>query len=73
MPRGPYQRQPKPETLARARGRPLFDRHDPVARQRKEDGWSVQSHLDKPYPELAEVDNEDNRAAARRRRCWKTM
>lgn len=30
------------------------------------DGWKMQPHLDKPYAELAEIDKEDNRAAARR-------
>jgi RyR domain-containing protein len=32
----------------------------------KEESWSMQPHLDKPYAELAEIDKEDNRAAARR-------
>ena len=32
----------------------------------REEGWSMQPHLDKPYAELAEIDKEDNRAAARR-------
>jgi hypothetical protein len=30
------------------------------------EGWKMQPHLDKPYEELAPVDQEDNRAAARR-------
>ena len=32
----------------------------------RKEGWSMQSHLDKPYRQLAEIDKEDNRAAARR-------
>ena len=32
----------------------------------REEGWSMQPHLDKPYSKLAEADKEDNRAAARR-------
>jgi hypothetical protein len=32
----------------------------------KTEGWSMQPHLDKPYDNLAEIDKEDNRAAARR-------
>jgi hypothetical protein len=32
----------------------------------KEQGWSMQPHLDKPYDELAEIDKKDNRVAARR-------
>lgn len=32
----------------------------------KKEGWTMQPHLDRPYGELAEIDKEDNRAAARR-------
>jgi RyR domain len=32
----------------------------------REEGWSMQPHLDQPYSKLAEADKEDNRAAARR-------
>jgi hypothetical protein len=32
----------------------------------REEGWSMQPHLDRPYSRLAEPDKEDNRAAARR-------
>jgi RyR domain len=32
----------------------------------REEGWSMQPQFDKPYPELAEIDKEDNRSAARR-------
>jgi hypothetical protein len=32
----------------------------------REEGWSMQPHLDRPYAQLAEIDKEDNRAAARR-------
>ena len=32
----------------------------------RREGWSMQPRLDRPYAELAEVDKEDNRAAARR-------
>jgi hypothetical protein len=32
----------------------------------KKEGWSMQAHLNKPYVELAEIDKEENRAAARR-------
>ncbi len=31
-----------------------------------QEGWSMQSRLDKPYAELADNDKEDNRATARR-------
>jgi hypothetical protein len=30
------------------------------------EGWTMQPHLDRPYPDLAEPDQDDNRAAARR-------
>ena len=32
----------------------------------REEGWSMQPHLDLPFSELAPPDQEDNRAAARR-------
>ena len=32
----------------------------------RQQGWSMQPHLDQPYAGLAEPDKEDNRAAARR-------
>jgi hypothetical protein len=32
----------------------------------REEGWSMQPYLNKPYAELEETDKEDNRAAARR-------
>jgi len=32
----------------------------------REEGWSMQPQLDKPYLKLAEADKEDNRVAARR-------
>ena len=32
----------------------------------RQEGWSMQPHLDKSYSKLAEADKEDNRAAARR-------
>jgi hypothetical protein len=32
----------------------------------REEGWSMQPHLDRPYGQLPEADKEDNRAAARR-------
>jgi hypothetical protein len=32
----------------------------------RKEGWSMQKHLAKPYDELAPIDKEDNRAAARR-------
>lgn len=30
------------------------------------EGWSMQPHLDRPYPQLADGDQDDNRAAAQR-------
>ncbi len=32
----------------------------------RQQGWSMQPHLDQPYDKLADADKEDNRAAARR-------
>jgi len=40
--------------------------HETWLRLAREEGWSMQPHLDKPYAELLETDKEDNRAAARR-------
>jgi hypothetical protein len=40
--------------------------HETYRALSKEEGWSMQPHFDKPYAELAEIDKEDNRAAARR-------
>jgi hypothetical protein len=40
--------------------------HDTWRALAREEGWSMQPHLDNPYAELAETDKEDNRAAARR-------
>jgi hypothetical protein len=40
--------------------------HETWRRLSQEEGWKMESRLDKPYEELEEMDKEENRAAARR-------
>ncbi len=40
--------------------------HETWRRLSREQGWSMQPHLDRPFSELAEADKDDNRAAAHR-------
>jgi hypothetical protein len=40
--------------------------HEFWREQSKKDGWKMEDYLDRPYDQLASIDQEDNRAAARR-------
>jgi len=40
--------------------------HETYRALSREEGWTMQPHLDRPYEELAEPEKDENRAAARR-------